>query len=169
VILRLSNEIPLTTKSIGPGFPIAENGGPLSGMRNGQSLRADEEFRKQMLGKNAKRPVSGVAANGRMGNTAKANVNVPTKPRPAITNRNAESDEDEGRSSLGKTKRRKTKQTTVVEVRESGDADGEQVTVPEGAKTLLTPVVAKTKMKRGSYLDEILSERSKKKKMKKGI
>jgi hypothetical protein len=130
-------------------------------MQIGRSLRADEKLRKHMLGKNAKRPISGLTNSGRLGNTAKSILNIPTKPKPATTSRSAESDE-EGRSSLGKTKRRKTEQTILREGKEKKDEESEQATVPEVAKTLQTPVVVKAKKKPVSYLDEILSERSKK-------
>jgi hypothetical protein len=139
----------------------------LPGIHNGKPLRADEKLRKQMLGKNAKRPVSGATSSGRMGNAVKVNVNVPPKPRPATSNRRAESDEEEGRSSLGKAKRRKMEPVTVVEVSENKDGEGEESTVPELAKPVPRPGVAMGKQKPGSYLDEILLKRSKKKRRKK--
>jgi hypothetical protein len=135
-------------------------------MQNSKSLRADEKLRRQMLGRNAKRPISGVTSSSRTSNTAKANVNAPAKPRPATTNRSAESDEGEGRSSLGKTKRRKTIQCRVVGMEENWSEKGERAMTSELTVPLQTPTAAKTKTP-GSYLDEILSERSNKKKKKK--
>lgn len=150
---------------LGPGFPIAENAGPLPGTRNVRPPRADEKLRKQMLGNKTKRTIPGVTSNFRTANTVKMNANVPTKPRPATANPSAESDEEEGRSLLGKTKRRKTEQTTLVEVKGNKDEEGEQATVSEVATPAQTPGAAKMK-KPSSYLDEILSARSKKKKKK---
>jgi hypothetical protein len=119
-----------------------------------------------MLGKNAKRSISGVPSSSRTINAAKTNVNPPAKPRPVTTNQSVESDDEEGRSSLGKTKRRKTVQSQVVGMEENGPEEGEQATTLELAAHLQTPIAAKMK-KPGSFLDEILSERSKKKKKKK--
>ena len=152
---------------LGPGFPTHEDGDPLSGLQNGRSRRADEKLRKQMLGKNSKRSVSGVTSDGRTGKAVKANVNLATRPTPATTNRSAESDEEEGRSSLGKTKRRKNEQSRVLEVKENEDEEGDQAILPEILEAQPTLVVEKVKKKPGSYLDEILSERSKKKRKRK--
>jgi hypothetical protein len=154
-------------ESVGPGYPLAEAGVPLPGIHNDKSLRADEKLRKQMLGKNANRPVSGAMSSGRMGNVVKVNVNVTPKPRPATLNRSAESDEEEGRSSLGKAKRRKKEQITVVEVSQNESGEGQQSAVPELAEPILRPGVATGKQMPGSYLDEIRSKRSKKKRRKK--
>ena len=93
--------------------------------------------------------------------------NVPPKPRPVITNRCTESDEEDGRSSLGRTKRSKLERVRAVEVEENLGKEGEQAPVLEVAETLKTPMAAKTKRKPGSYLDEILLGRSKKKQKKK--
>jgi hypothetical protein len=148
-------------ESVGPGYPLAESGAPLPGLYIGQSLRADEKLRKQMLGKNAKRPVPGATITGRMDNAAKVNVNVPPKPRPATLNRSAES-EEEGRSSLGKAKRR-TRRVNVVEGSENEHGEGEQLAVLELVEPVPRPGVAMGKQKPGSYLDEILSKRPRKK------
>jgi hypothetical protein len=162
--LALTHWVLLTIKRLGPGFPIPEDGEPLLGMHKRPSLAADEQLRKQMLGKNAKRAGSRLTATDGRG---KFTGNVPTKPRPAITNRSAESDEEDGRSSLGRTKRGKLEQAKAVEVEENLDEKGEQAPVLEVAETLKTPMATKTKRKPGSYLDEILFERSKKKQKKK--
>jgi hypothetical protein len=151
-------------KRLGPGFPTPEDGEPSPGMHKRPSLAADEQLRKQMLGKNAKRAGSRLMTTDGRG---KYTGNVPPKPRPAITNRGTESDEEDGRSSLGRTKRGKLEQARRVEIEENLDEEGEQVPVSEVAETLKTPMAAKTKRKPGSYLDEILSERSKKKRKKK--
>jgi hypothetical protein len=147
-------------KRLGPGFPIPEDGEAPPGTGKRPSLVADEQLRKQMLGKNAKRAGSRpTTTDGRGRYTG----NVPPKPRPAITDRSSESDEEDGRSSLGRTKRGKLQQTRVADVEKNIDEEGEQAPVLEVAETLKTPVAAKTKRKSGSYLDEILSARSKKK------
>jgi len=154
----------LTIKRLGPGFPIPEDGEPLPGMHKRPSLAADEQLRKQMLGKNAKRAGSRLTTTDSRG---KFTGNVPTKPRPAITSRSTENDEEDGRSSLGRTKRSKLEQARAVGGEENLDEKGEQAPVLEVAETLKTPMAAKTKRKPGSYLDEILLERSKKKQKKK--
>lgn len=146
---------------LGAGFSIAENAGPLPGTLNVRLPRADEKLRKQMLGNKTKRTIPGVTSNFRTANTVKTNANVPTKPRPATANPSAESDEEEGRSLLGKTKRRKTERATLVKVKGNKDEEGEQATVSEVAQTSEV-----AKMKPSSYLDEILSARAKKKKKK---
>src|SRR4051794_29387463 len=149
---------------LGPGFPIPEDGEPPPGIRKKLSLAADEQLRKQMLGKNPKRTGSRLTTTDGRG---KLTGNIPTKPRPAITNRSTEGDEEDGRSSLGRTKRGKLEPARTVEVEQNLDEEGEQAPVLEAAETLKTPIAAKTKRKPGSYLDEILSERSKKKQKKK--
>jgi hypothetical protein len=117
-----------------------------------------------MLGKNVKRAGPRLTTTDGRG---KFTGNVPTKPRPAFTNRSTESDEEDGRSSLGRTKRGKLERARAVEVEQNLDEESEQAPVLEVAETLKTPIAAKTKRKPGSYLDEILSERSKKKQKKK--
>ena len=133
-------------------------------MHNVQSLQADPKLRKQMLGKKANRPGAGVTRDGHTGNTAKANVKNPVKPRPATTNRSAESDEEEGRSSLGRTKRRKLGETGVSDEKGEQDEQSKQVTSSGLMNTSTPPVLEQTKAKSGSYLDEILAQRSKKEK-----
>jgi hypothetical protein len=134
-------------------------------MHKRPSLAADEQLRKQMLGKNAKRAGSRPTTTDGRG---KFTGNVPTKPRPAITNRSTENDEEDGRSSLGRAKRGKLEQARAVEVEENLDEEGEQAPDLEVAETLKTPMaVSKMKRKPGSYLDEILLEKSKKKQKKK--
>jgi hypothetical protein len=54
-----------------------------------------------------------------------------------------------------------------VEVEKNLNEEGEQAPVLEVAETLKTPMAAKMKRKPGSYLDEILLEKSKKKQKKK--
>ena len=136
----------------------------LSGMQNAQSLQADQKLRRQMLGKNAKRPGSGVTRDAHVGNTPKANVNNPVKPRPATTNRSGESDEEEGRSSLGKTKRRKLGEIVVSDMKGEQDEQSKRVTVLGVTNTSKLPVLEQAKAKPGGYLDEILAQRSKKEK-----
>src|SRR5437660_3032305 len=105
----------LTVTSSGAGFLIPGDGDPLPGLHDGQSRRADEKLRKQMLGKNAKRPVHGLTNNRPTTKAVDANVNAPTTPIPRTGDRGVESDEEYGRSALGKTKRNKIMPTTVVE------------------------------------------------------
>jgi hypothetical protein len=154
----------LTIKRLGPGFPIPEDGEPPPGMHKRPSLAANEQLRKQMLGKNTKRAGSRLTTNDGRG---KFTGNMPTKPRLAITNQSTENDEEDSRSSLGRTKRGKLEQARAVEVEENLNEEGEQAPVLEVVETLKTPMAAKTKRKPGSYLDEILLEKSKKKQKKK--
>jgi hypothetical protein len=162
--LAFTNRVFADHKRLGPGFPIPEDGEPPPGVHKRPSLAVDEQLRKQMLGKNAKRVGSRLTATDGRG---KFTGNVPTKPRPAITNRSTESDEEDGRSSLGRTKRGRLEQARTMEAEENLDEEGEQAPVLEVVETLKTPMAAKMKRKPGSYLDEILFERSKKKQKKK--
>ena len=94
--------------------------------------------------------------------STKTNATVPMQPRPTPTNQRDESDEEEGRSSLGKTKRRKIGDLGSGDVREKEDQESEGPTISEVTTALQTPVPEKAKKMTGIYLDEILSEKSKK-------
>ena len=85
-----------------------------------------------MLGKNAKRPVHGLTNDGPTTKAVASNVNAPTNPIPGTRDREVESDEEYGRSTLGKSKRYNVMQTAVIEGKGNENGEGEQGTSPEG-------------------------------------
>ena len=92
---------------------------------------------------------------------------IATKPRPTSTGRTADSDEEDGRSSLGKIKRRRVDQLPWVKAGDP-DEDEAQEAAPAVPTKGLPPPVKDTKKRPASYLDEVLAARSKKKKKKMG-
>lgn len=119
-------------------------------------LSSNDKLRKQLLGRNWEKMSAQAAPVG----TQPGKPN-PTKPQLQETrNKNAgntsDEDEDEGRSSLGKNKRKRTVQDQQDVDETSGSKESTSAATPKrsGAK------------KTGSYLDEVLSQRKKKKKNK---
>ena len=119
-----------------------------------QELRSNDKLCKQLLGKEfAKLYGRGMASRG-------SPLAVGSKPRPAVTHMGTAEDEEEedgGRSSLGRLKRKH--ETTKVEL---GEVETEEVLGRSrgGIKngTVITPSKRAT-----SYLDEVLAEKQLKK------
>ncbi|KAL8715073.1 MAG: hypothetical protein Q9220_001030 [cf. Caloplaca sp. 1 TL-2023] len=137
-----------------------------------QKLTSDDKLRKQLLGKDyaklAKNPKHIHDGRGVTGHVGP----MGSKPRPTLEKRNVDegdSDEEGGRSSLGKQKRRKYEKALIVEDEQEGTMgalEGEQIHGKQGARDHSKTVI--------SYLDEVLlrkqgtkKEKKKKKKKKK--
>lgn len=117
-------------------------------------LSSNDKLRKQLLGRNWEKMSTQIPVGKQTGRPN------PTKPLPQeIRNKNTEDtsgDDEEGRSSLGKNKRKRTvqDQQSLDETSESKESTSAMTPKRTGAK------------KTGSYLDEVLSQRKKKKKNK---
>ncbi len=132
-----------------------------------RTIRADEKLRK-LLGKNARQPGSDRRGNHGLNPETFSTGHVAAKARPVGTSRIVDSDEEEGRSSLGKSKRRRMDQLPAVEPEVPDGEDVQDAALVVPTKTLPPPSVKDTTKKPASYLDEVLAARSKKKKKKKG-
>jgi hypothetical protein len=123
------------------------------GSWNRTELRSNDKLREQLLGRN-------------IGKSPRRQLPTPHRPLgekgqtqscTPCSNSKVESDDDGGRSSLGRSKRKRTVDEDCTTV---GDK------IADGVKTPAATQNASGK-KIGSYLDEILIERSKKKPKKK--
>ena len=120
-----------------------------------QELTSNDKLRRQLLGKDFQRLQGKGAMTGESG---PGSVQVGSKPRPAPVKRELEPDDEHeaGRSSLGKSKRKK------VTVRQ----EAADVKVPYGGEAK-TPDNPRPPKKASNYLDEVLADKSRKKQKKK--
>ncbi|KAK2760319.1 hypothetical protein FQN54_002387 [Arachnomyces sp. PD_36] len=139
-------------EKLGLGAPLPKKAADGSWERT--ELSSNDKLRKQLLGRNWEKMKPTIEKHP-------GNPNAP-KPRPQETreknagNNSDDDDSGEGRSSLGKNKRRKTTQ---------GQQDVNEAV--KGEQSLSTKTRKGTQsQKAGSYLDEVLSQRKKKKKNK---
>ncbi len=108
-------------------------------------IDTDEKLRRQILGKDYKKLQSSGTRLG-VGSSSALVGHVGVKPRPTVAMQEADGSEDEGgRSSLGKLKRRKLHQ-------QIGEIQAETV----------TSIKTRSPQKAANYLDEVLAERSRK-------
>ncbi|EEH44029.1 uncharacterized protein PADG_00318 [Paracoccidioides brasiliensis Pb18] len=137
------------------------------GSFNRTELSSNEKLRKQLLGKNYKRPTASKSSH-----PAAAGKKYPQHPvKPQLE---SDDDEDEGRSSLGRNKRKRmtkmmdevgTGVTTTSAVSGSVNGKGKGKGKNTDDEELPGELQRSTQRRKPvSYLDELLSERSKKKK-----
>ncbi|KAL4888557.1 hypothetical protein BDV59DRAFT_211049 [Aspergillus ambiguus] len=159
-------------ETLGVGAPLPTKAA--DGSWNRAELDSNDKLRKQLLGKNYKK----VMAARSQTNSPVTGPSGKTKPGVGAATKNEteedDDDDDEGRTAVvgkrGPSKKRKaaptgdTVQTGTLEGGgdKSGDGDVEEPTQEE--KALPRPATAKGKKKAGSFLDEILADRSKKRK-----
>lgn len=126
-----------------------------------QDLASNAKLRRQLLGKDFQR-LQGEGAKGNK--SVSGSVLLGSKPRPVPAKRELVSeDEDEaGRSSVGKSKRKKVASRLGV----ADGQDGEDVKAPDGGAAQV-PDDPRPPKKASNYLDEVLAERSWKKQKKK--
>ena len=124
---------------------------------------SNEKLRKQLLGKNAKQGKMGHrSVDARRG----GNRDMPSKPKPAPIAQGSES-EEEGRSSLGKLKRQKKQRVlNAVEVNDDQIPELEDIDIVARVSAKPLQLSRASKQKTTSYLDEVLAERSMRKKKK---
>ncbi|MCJ1379817.1 hypothetical protein MMC17_002920 [Xylographa soralifera] len=146
---------------LGLGAPLPQE--IKSGDERRQELSSNDKLRKQLLGKEFAK------LYGRTGSTVKkdfGNLPLGSKPRPVATRLVVEEEveDDAGRSSLGKPKRKVEADLLEAEREEGGDDNNKPLprfdTKGKGSIS---------SSKRGNtYLDEVLAEKLRKKKKKKG-
>ena len=149
------------------------------GFLSRQETAATQRLRVQLLGSRARPPTGSVAANGRMINGGHNASSKPARPFALKKRARDESeDEDEGRSALGR-QRRKVQPTNNTEAAagetEHGEnhIEGESMEATEEPSVavpaaITAPSVQQSGKRRGtSYLDQVLADRASKKKKKK--
>ena len=144
---------------LGAGAPLPKDGEQSALTKDRRSNLADEQLRKRLLGKNAKYLTSGMVGNGRSSDKSNVVGHMAPKQRRKGNPTATDSDEDEGRSSLGFSKRRKVQGISQAEGVEGGNADDPAAALPWSKQVNGSPVPNINKS--GSYLDEVLAERSK--------
>ncbi|EEH03353.1 conserved hypothetical protein [Histoplasma capsulatum G186AR] len=173
-LLREEDEIftPVPEK-LGLGAPVPKSQEDNSFNRT--ELSANEKLRKQLLGKNYKKFTSNMPVNG----SRDPRLLLEKKQqqhRQHAKEQPQSDDEDEGRSSLGRNKRKIVTEKTI----QAGADGGAAIATPTTTATTIgngdiddlesddgSPQRSAQRKKPASYLDELLSERSKKKKRKK--
>lgn len=126
-----------------------------------QELTSNDKLRKQLLGKNFQQ----LQGKGRGGSkSAPGSGQRGSKPRPAAVKRDWESEDDDeiGRSSLGKSKRKKV--AAMQEAADGGDVEDVRALDGGGVENFDD---ARPPKKARNYLDEVLAEKSRKKQKKK--
>ncbi|PGH29623.1 hypothetical protein GX50_07631 [[Emmonsia] crescens] len=158
-------------EKLGLGAPLPKS--QADGSFNRTELSSNEKLRKQLLGKNYKKPTSSIPVTSSRGPLA-GKKQQHHHHQSAKSQPESDDDEDEGRSSLGRNKRKRPKEKTAEVVNDVTTAtatatptttttngngeDNESADERQRSTQRKKPV---------SYLDELLSERSKKKKKKK--
>lgn len=146
---------------LGLGAPLPQNTPDGSWKRS--ELTSNEKLRKQLLGKNYKKAAKENTPSSKKpaGSNAASSASVAGLTIPA----DDEDDEEEGRTSqIGKKRKKLGKadpelSETNTSLDNAGDGSEE---LPSTKKT--APSVARGKKKATSFLDEVLAERSKKRK-----
>ncbi|MCJ1401497.1 hypothetical protein MMC11_004711 [Xylographa trunciseda] len=146
---------------LGLGAPVPQE------IKNGderrQELSSNDKLRKQLLGKEFAK------LYGKTGSATKKDFGalpLGSKPRPVVTKQAVEEEmeEDAGRSSLGKPKRRV--EASSVEGEEQEEQGDDKGSFPRPNTRIQGSISSKKRT--STYLDEVLAEKSRKRKKKKG-
>ncbi|MCJ1243302.1 hypothetical protein MMC30_000499 [Trapelia coarctata] len=153
--LSLTN---LHSTSLGLGAPLPKD--VKEGDARRQELSSNDRLRKQLLGKEFAK-LYGKGGKGEKGGFGL--VPVGSKPRPVDKPKLAEEqdDEGEGRSSLGRMKRRP--QVKKAEPEDLGSDSGDV----DRSSVMKKKEPSRSSKRIGSYLDEVLAEKQRKKQRKK--
>ncbi|OQD68521.1 hypothetical protein PENDEC_c034G04197 [Penicillium decumbens] len=147
-------------ETLGVGAPLPEKAA--DGSWNRTELSSNDKLRKQLLGRNYDKVMKAAAANKpttlNAGSAAKATTATPAKSE--------ESDDEEGRAAMVGKKRKtgpaRAKKTTMEDNdRIPDEVNGDE---PVPTKEASSKPPSKGRKKATSYLDELLAERSKKRK-----
>ncbi|KAE8374296.1 hypothetical protein BDV26DRAFT_270207 [Aspergillus bertholletiae] len=170
-------------ETLGVGAPLPSKAA--DGNWNRAELGSNDKLRRQLLGKNYKKIMSEKnAAAGRQPSNMGGSSGASSTPNQSqtIASRADDDDEDEGRTALigktGLTKKRKaepfskTLNSTETNNESRGDRgddggdDENEMSVEQGGPSSQKPSQLKGRKKATSFLDEILAERSRKRKKK---
>ena len=124
---------------------------PKDGDTKREELSSNDKLRRQLLGRDYKKAQAGK----REGGSSEGTVLMGSKPRPVDSRREVsqESEDEGGRSSLGKSKRKRQVEQVDAEI-----SDEEATKVTKAKMRLHLP------SKRAvNYLDQVLAEKSRKK------
>ncbi|KKZ64485.1 hypothetical protein EMCG_09527 [[Emmonsia] crescens] len=160
-------------EKLGLGAPLPKS--QADGSFNRTELSSNEKLRKQLLGKNYKKPTSSIPVTGSRGPLAEKKQQQQHHhhhhQQSAKSQPESDDDEDEGRSSLGRNKRKRPKEKTAEVVKDATTTTPTPTTTTNGngedTESADERQRSTQRKKPVSYLDELLSERSKKKKKKK--
>ena len=132
---------------------------PKDGDVKRQDLSSNDKLRKQLLGKDFAKLYERSGSGGKSGLGV---LPMGSKPRPTAAKRAVENDEEDegGRSSLGKSKRRRKADKQGSD--EAWDGTG----TTKSVESNLEELVSRPK-KPSNYLDEVLADRERKKETKK--
>jgi len=148
----------LLSASLGLGAPLPKD--VKEGDARRQELSSNDRLRKQLLGKEFAK-LYGKGGKGEKGGFG--SVPVGSKPRPVDRPKVVpeQDEEEEGRSSLGRTKRRPHDEKVEAEDlgSDGGDVDRRSVTNKKEP--------SRPSKRTASYLDEVLAEKQRKKQRKK--
>ena len=133
---------------------------PEDGEVKRQELSSNDKLRRQLLGKDMARLYGKSGSGGKFGS---GSMPLGSKPRPTPMRKAAEDEDDdeEGRSSLGKSKRRKHVESQEPAVHNN------QIIAKEVAESSVSDAAGRSKQTRINYLDEVLAEQQRKKQKKK--
>lgn len=154
---------------LGVGAPLPEKAA--DGSWNRTELSSNDKLRKQLLGRNYDKIMKASAANRASNLKAGAPSSQMSKTAAVATTGEGEGsdDDDEGRSTMVGKKRGKMQanKTASVAVRDDHEIVSSVGTDDSSSTNELSTKTAPSKRKKAtSYLDELLAERSKKKKKK---
>lgn len=163
---------------LGLGAPIPKQGAA-DKLWGKTELSADDKLRKTLLGRNFKKiqeqkqaAVTTAVAKNRVGaNAIGGSVSSNSNTHNNKTNGEDDDEEDEGRSALGKSKKVKKPSSVNKESEDDGlpgtneeDEDGDTLPVEQPAPKKTKTAAASKRKGAGSFLDDLLSDRKKKKK-----
>ncbi|PLB50547.1 hypothetical protein P170DRAFT_405762 [Aspergillus steynii IBT 23096] len=159
-------------ETLGIGAPLPTKAA--DGSWNRTELDSNDKLRKQLLGKNYKRVVA--ASAGASATVTPGKPGTRANPGPSAKELDDEDghDEDEGRTtSVGTSQRRLKKRKAALEgshnhheVATSAGEGQENITSPQEGASPRQPPRSKSNKKATSFLDEILADRSKRRKKK---
>lgn len=165
----MSGLLLLKSYRLGIGAPLPQKAA--DGSWNRTELSSNDQLRKQLLGKNYDRIMKASQKQSASLKDAAAAAPPTKTTAPAAAEDLDEDDDDEGRAALVGKKRKfepvqgkKKKNKVTVEENPSRDQDVDDAELVVTAAPKQTP--AKGRKKATSYLDEILAQRSKKRKNK---
>ncbi|KAK1141407.1 hypothetical protein N8T08_009079 [Aspergillus melleus] len=159
-------------ETLGIGAPLPTKAA--DGSWNRAELDSNDKLRRQLLGKNYKKVVAASAGASATGNPGKPGLRANPGPNPKEVDDEDGEDGDEGRTTtVGTSKRQSRKRKATIEASQSsnetamnpGEGQGESASRQEGASSRQPPR-SKSSKKATSFLDELLADRSKRRKKK---
>ena len=155
VILPVANCLSLR---LGLGAPLPKD--TQDGSSNRKKLSSNDKLRKQLLGRDMQKLGQKASTISRNGPAVSKSVSQPHKNAKQIVDTAESEDEEEGRSSLGKRKKKSEAYMDMAAEEGEENADGSDGGRKKATKRSVSG------QKSGGYLDEVLSARSRSRKKK---